>query len=149
MEYINQFLHGDCLEVLQRIPDATADLILTSPPYADQRKNVYGGIHPDQYVEWFMPRAAEFRRVLKPTGSFILNIKERVVNGERHTYVLELILEMRRHLSHYFKGLPGFRETRLRLLTSPEADEIRAIIDEIREKWGDCRYDRSTGIYGI
>lgn len=59
------------------------------------------------------------------------------------------ILEMRRHLSHYFKGLPGFRETRLRLLTSPEADEIRAIIDEIREKWGDCRYDRSTGIYGI
>ena len=41
MDYINQFLHGDCLAVLQHIPDATVDLILTSPPYADQRKNVY------------------------------------------------------------------------------------------------------------
>lgn len=59
------------------------------------------------------------------------------------------ILEMRRHFSNYFKGLPGFKETRLRLLTSLEVDEIRAIIGEIREKWGDCRYDRSTGIYGI
>jgi nifR3 family TIM-barrel protein len=59
------------------------------------------------------------------------------------------ILEMRRHFSNYFKGLPGFKETRLRLLTSLEVDEIRTIIDEIREKWGDCRYDRSTGIYGI
>ena len=59
------------------------------------------------------------------------------------------ILEMRRHFSNYFKGLPGFRETRLRLLTSLEVDEIRTIIGEIREKWGGCRYDRSTGIYGI
>ena len=59
------------------------------------------------------------------------------------------ILEMRRHFSNYFKGLPGFKETRLRLLTSPDVDEIRSIIGEIREKWGECRYDRSTGIYGI
>jgi len=59
------------------------------------------------------------------------------------------ILEMRRHFSNYFKGLPGFRETRLRLLTSLEVDEIRTIIGGIREKWGGCRYDRSTGIYGI
>ena len=88
MDTINQILHGDCLEVLQCVPDASVDLILTSPPYADQRKNVYGGVHPDHYVEWFMPRAEQFHRVLKPTGSFILNIKERVVNGERHTYVL-------------------------------------------------------------
>ncbi len=57
---------------------------------------MYGGVHPDHYVEWFLPIAAELRRVLKPQGSFILNIKERVVNGERHTYVLELILEMRK-----------------------------------------------------
>lgn len=59
------------------------------------------------------------------------------------------IFEMRRHFSNYFKGLPGFRETRLRLLTSTEVDEIRAIIGEIRDKWGGCRFDRSTGIYGI
>jgi nifR3 family TIM-barrel protein len=59
------------------------------------------------------------------------------------------ILEMRRHFSNYFKGLPGFKETRLRLLTSLDVDEIHTIIGEIRTKWGSCRYDRATGIYGI
>jgi len=59
------------------------------------------------------------------------------------------ILEMRRHLSNYFKGLPDFKDTRLRLLTSLEVDEIREIIEEIREKWGACRSEAATGIYGI
>lgn len=90
-----QVLHGDCGEVLQAFPDQSIDLIVTSPPYADRRKNTYGGIAPEHYVEWFLPRSAEFLRVLKPTGSFILNIKEKAENGERHTYVLELILALR------------------------------------------------------
>ena len=59
------------------------------------------------------------------------------------------ILEMRRHLSNYFKGLPNFRDTRLRLLTSLDADEIRGIIEEIREKWGSFRGESLTGIYGV
>ena len=59
------------------------------------------------------------------------------------------ILEMRRHLSNYFKGLPNFKETRLRLLTSLDIDEIRQIIEEIREKWGAYRSEDATGIYGI
>lgn len=96
MDFLNKILLGDCGEVLKELPDNSIDLIFTSPPYADQRKNTYGGISPDKYVDWFMPRAEQFRRVLKPTGTFILNIKERVVDGERHTYVIELILEMRR-----------------------------------------------------
>jgi DNA modification methylase len=89
-------LQGDCLEVLQRVPDDTFDLIITSPPYADRRARTYGGIHPDEYVSWFVPRATAFLRVLKPTGTFILNIKEQAVDGERHTYVLELILALRK-----------------------------------------------------
>ena len=88
---------GDAAKELKKIDDESVDLIVTSPPYADQRKQTYGGIRPDEYVEWFMPIAAELQRVMKPTGTFMLNIKERVVAGERHTYVLELILEMRRH----------------------------------------------------
>lgn len=88
--------HGDCLNVLAEYPDDCFDLIVTSPPYADSRKNTYGGINPDKYVEWFLPRSEQFLRVLKPTGTFVLNIKERVVNGERSTYVMELILEMRK-----------------------------------------------------
>lgn len=59
------------------------------------------------------------------------------------------ILEMRRHLSNYFKGLPNFKETRLRLLTSLEIDEIRKIIEEIRENWGACTSEDATGVYGI
>ena len=49
------------------------------------------------------------------------------------------IFEMRRHLSNYFKGLPHFKEIRLKLLTAVEADDVRNIIQEIREKWGDFR----------
>jgi site-specific DNA-methyltransferase (cytosine-N4-specific) len=86
---------GDCVDVLASVPDASFDLIITSPPYADSRTATYGGIHPDQYVAWFLPRAAALLRVLKPSGTFILNIKEKAVNGERHTYVLELILALR------------------------------------------------------
>jgi DNA modification methylase len=87
---------GDCLDVLQTFPDACVDLIITSPPYADQRSTTYGGVKPDDYVDWFLPRSAQFLRVLKSTGSFVLNIKEKAINGERHTYVLELILALRR-----------------------------------------------------
>ncbi|MBQ3351983.1 MAG: site-specific DNA-methyltransferase [Thermoguttaceae bacterium] len=94
MPNVNLYL-GDCLEVLNDLPDNSVDLIFTSPPYADQRKNTYGGIHPDKYVEWFLPISQQLFRVLKPMGSFVLNIKEKVVNGERSTYVLELILAMK------------------------------------------------------
>ena len=95
-EVVARPILGDSREALKTLPDNSIDLIVTSPPYADQRKNTYGGIHPDDYVEWFLPISAELLRVLKPTGTFILNIKERVVKGERHTYVIELILAMRK-----------------------------------------------------
>ena len=86
---------GDCLRVLQKFPSGCIDLIVTSPPYADNRKTTYGGIPVKRYVEWFLPISEQLRRVLKPDGSFILNIKERVVSGERGTYVYELVIAMR------------------------------------------------------
>jgi len=86
---------NDCFDQLKRYPDECVDLIFTSPPYADRRKSIYGGIHPDRYVEWFLPISAELKRVLKPDGSFVLNIKERTFRGQRHTYVIELILAMK------------------------------------------------------
>ena len=87
---------GDCLDVLKTLNDESVDLIITSPPYADARKKQYGGVSWDEYVNWVMPISAELLRVLKPTGSFVLNIKEKCVNGERSTYVLELILALRK-----------------------------------------------------
>lgn len=87
---------GDCLHVLRRFPAGSFDLIFTSPPYADRRNGTYGGVPPEDYVSWFLDRSAEFLRVLKQSGTFILNIKEGAEKGERHTYVLELILELRK-----------------------------------------------------
>ena len=91
-----EIIEGDCLEVLAKYPSNTFDLIVTSPPYADRRKNTYGGVPPEEYAQWFLPRSAQFLRVLSPTGTFILNIKEKVENGERHTFVIELILALRK-----------------------------------------------------
>ena len=94
-EFRNTILQGDCLQVLKSVPDAVCGLVVTSPPYADQRQKTYGGISTNKYVEWFLPITAELRRITADDGSFVLNIKERVSEGERHTYVIELILGMR------------------------------------------------------
>jgi DNA modification methylase len=92
----NSIIFGDTKEVLKNVPNDYFNLIITSPPYADSRKATYGGIHPDHYVDWFLERSEQFLRVLHPRGSFVLNIKEKVVEGERHTYVLETILAMKK-----------------------------------------------------
>jgi len=94
--YLDQIINGDCHEILPKLPEDSIDLIVTSPPYADARKKVYGGVHPDKYAQWLLDITIELKRVIKPSGSFILNIKERVVKGERHTYVLETILGMKK-----------------------------------------------------
>lgn len=59
------------------------------------------------------------------------------------------IFEMRRHLSNYFKGLPHFKETRLKLLTTTDIDEIRSLFEMIREKWGDLRSEDRTSVYTV
>ncbi len=93
---MNKIINGDCVKVLQTLEKESVDLIITSPPYADKRSSTYGGIHPSKYVEWFLLRSAEFQRVLKPTGSFVLNIKEGVTEGEKQTYVMELVIALRK-----------------------------------------------------
>jgi len=93
-KYLNKVLEGDASVVLRTLPTGCVDFIVTSPPYADKRRNTYGGIPSDKYVDWFLPISKELHRVLKKDGSFILNIKEGA-NGERQTYVLELILKLR------------------------------------------------------
>lgn len=85
-----RILDGDAVLVLGQLPDACADLVVTSPPYADRRGKQYGGPPPDAYADWFLPIAGELLRVLKPTGSFVLNIKENVVDGERNPAYTEL-----------------------------------------------------------
>ena len=96
MEISHKIMLGDSKYILKELRENSIDLIFTSPPYADRRKQTYGGIAPEKYVEWFLPISKELLRVLKPQGTFILNIKEKAENGERNTYVLELILSLRK-----------------------------------------------------
>ena len=81
----------DSLEGMKKIPTASIDLVITSPPYADMREyeGGFAGFHPDKYVEWFLPYVAEIARILKPTGSFILNINDKVVDTFRHPFIFE------------------------------------------------------------
>ena len=146
---------GDCKDVLKNLSDNSVDLIFTSPPYADQRKNTYGGIHPDKYVEWFLPISKELLRVLKPTGTFILNIKEKVVESERSTYVLELILEMKKQgwfwteefIWHKKNSYPGkwpnrFRDSWERLLQFNKEKKFNMYQEEVMVPMGDWAKNR-------
>ncbi len=150
-----RIFENDCLDILRWLPPNCIDLIVTSPPYADQRSHTYGGIHPDKYVEWFLPIAAELKRVLKKEGSFILNIKERVVNGERHTYVLELILALRKqgwlwteeYMWHKRNSYPGkwpnrFRDGWERCLHFTKDKHFTMYQDAVRVPMGDWSQSR-------
>lgn len=90
-----EVVNADSREGLRALAANSVNLIMTPPPYADALKHDYGGVHPDDYVEWFMPFAKEMARVLANDGSLVINIKERVVNGERSTYVHDLVSAMR------------------------------------------------------
>jgi DNA modification methylase len=159
MEFLNRILLGDCGDVLKGFPDNSIDLIFTSPPYADQRKNTYGGISPDQYVDWFLPKTEQFLRVLKPTGTFILNIKERVVKGERHTYVIELILAMRKQgwlwteefMWHKKNSYPGkwpnrFRDNWERLIQFNKARQFNMYQEAVMVPIGDWAKERLVNL---
>lgn len=145
-----QVLLGDCQEKLKIIPDDSVHLIFTSPPYADQRKDTYGGIHPDDYIAWFLPISQELKRVLHPKGTFILNIKERVVDGERHTYVLDLIKALREQgwlwteefIWHKKNSYPGkwpnrFRDSWERLLQFNKQKKFNMYQEEVMVPIGD------------
>jgi len=141
---------GDSKDILKEIPSDSVDLIFTSPPYADQRKNTYGGIHPDKYVDWFLPISEELLRVLHPKGTFVLNIKEKVVNGERSTYVMELILAMKKQgwlwteefIWHKKNSYPGkwqnrFRDSWERLLQFNKEKKFNMYQEEVMVPVGD------------
>lgn len=151
---------GDSKEVLkQQLDDNSIDLIVTSPPYADRRKQTYGGIQPEKYVEWFLPISGELLRVLKPTGTFILNIKEKAEKGERHTYVIELILAMRRQgwlwteefIWHKKNSYPGkwpnrFRDSWERLLQFNKSRKFNMYQDAVKIPVGDWSKKRLNNL---
>lgn len=146
---------GDCKDILKNVDENSVDLIVTSPPYADRRKNTYGGIKPDEYVDWFLPIGKELLRVLKNTGTFILNIKEKAENGERHTYVLELIMALKKQgwlwteefIWHKKNSYPGkwpnrFRDSWERVLQFNKTKNFHMYQEEVMVPIGDWATSR-------
>jgi hypothetical protein len=65
---------GDAPDLLKCLPDESIDLVLTSPPFALLRQKEYGNMDQDEYVDWLLSFTIEVRRVLKETGSFVLDL---------------------------------------------------------------------------
>jgi len=154
-EIQTEIFFGDSKEVLKELDDNSIDLIVTSPPYADRRKQTYGGVKPEKYVEWFLPISEQLFRVLKPTGTFILNIKEKAENGERHTYVIELILALKKqgwlwteeYIWHKKNSYPGkwpnrFRDAWERCIQFNKERNFNMYQEEVKVPIGDWAENR-------
>ena len=121
-------LKGDCFELIKDIEDNSIDLVVTSPPYADivnYGKNV-SIKNEKEYVDWILPLFKEIHRVLKPSGSFILNINDNCKNGYRNTFIYELIYRNSKetklklydtYIWHKMNGIPNGSAKRFRNMT--------------------------------
>ncbi len=85
-----------------------------------------------------------------------MSVVERVALAKRHLQLsLDLkgdvrgVFEMRRHLSCYFKGLPDFKDTRIKLVTTTDVDELYRTLDHVAERWGDVELEQASSVYGL
>ncbi len=112
---------GDSREELKAYR-GQVDLVVTSPPYADARRRHYDSVHPDDFAAWFMTFHQSLWDALKPSGSLVINIKDKVVGGVRHRYVWHTIEALTAagwyciedYLWHKTNPMPGYWPTRLR-----------------------------------
>ena len=88
--------HGDALDVLRRLPADSISLVMTSPPFALRRQKAYGNVSAGEYVEWFWPFAREIHRILRPDGSFVIDLggSWNRGSGTRSLYQYQLILRL-------------------------------------------------------
>lgn len=94
---------GDSLELIKKIPENSINLIITSPPFALTRKKEYGNESADKYIEWFLPFADEFKRVLVENGSFVLDLGGAYLRGNpiRSIYQYELLVRLCKEVGFY------------------------------------------------
>jgi DNA modification methylase len=115
--YLNKIYQGDSIDLMKKLESNSIDLVITSPPYSTLKTYIdNNGVNSDDYVDWFIPYCKEIERVLKRTGSFILNINDKVDNGFRHPYVFDLISRLHKETNlkmferlfwNKMKGLPN------------------------------------------
>lgn len=92
---LNRIYQLDCIEGMRMIPDKSIDLVVTSPPYVQQRKSQYGGIDEKEYPKWTATWMEEVKRILKDDGSVALNIRPHIKNGEISDYTMLMRLLLR------------------------------------------------------
>lgn len=87
---------GDALILLQKIPSDSIDLVITSPPFALQRQKEYGNVDQEEYVDWLLSFALEIKRVIKSTGSFVLDLGGAYRKGRpvRSLYNYRVLIKM-------------------------------------------------------
>jgi DNA modification methylase len=118
-------LEGDCFELIRQQADNSVDLIITSPPYADivNYGNNISIKKPKEYCDWLLPLFNEIHRVLKPSGSFILNINDNCSGGYRNPFIYELIYRSQKetklkfydtYIWHKMNGIPNGSNKRFR-----------------------------------
>jgi DNA modification methylase len=151
---------GDCFELIKQLPDNSVDLVITSPPYADiinYGKNI-SVQKPDEYCDWLLPIFNEIYRVLKPSGSFILNINDNCKNGLRNPFVYELIYRSQKetklkfydtYLWHKMNGIPNGSKKRFRNNTEfifhfvKDQKELKFYMDRVMKKPAKATSDRA------
>src|SRR3990170_5049282 len=99
---LDTIVQSDSVEFLRQLPDNYVDLVITSPPYPNNERKYEssGPISANKYVAWFFPNIEQIARVLKPTGSFVLNIADCIVDGQVHSSVDDLKREIKCYLRY-------------------------------------------------
>jgi DNA modification methylase len=162
----HRLICGDCRDrgVTARLfEDRKSNVVITSPPYATQRQyeptSGFEPVPPEKYVAWYKDVAAAIESVLAPDGSYFLNIKAHAEEGERHTYVMDLVLAHKREWSWRFvdefcwrktdDGVPGGWNNRFKNAWEPiyHFSRERKIKFRPREvaHWSDDCFDYSPG----
>ena len=93
---MSEIVCGNCLDIIKTIPEKSVDLICTSPPYAEQRKELYASISEEDYPNWTVEWMNECARVLKDSGSVAIVIRPHISHGQISDYVLKTRLAVRK-----------------------------------------------------
>lgn len=94
---------GDARDLLVQVPDSSINLVMTSPPFALQRKKSYGNVSATEYVRWFRPFAIEIRRILTEDGSFVVDLGGSWNKGKptKNLYNYHLLIDLVENLGFH------------------------------------------------
>jgi site-specific DNA-methyltransferase (adenine-specific)/site-specific DNA-methyltransferase (cytosine-N4-specific) len=161
-----RILQGDCFELIKTLKDNSVDLVITSPPYADivnYGKNI-SIQKPQDYCDWILPLFNEIQRVLKPSGSFILNINDNCSNGLRNPFIYELIYRSQKetnlkfydtYIWHKMNGIPNGSKKRFRNNTEfifhfvKNQKELKFHMDRVLQEPAESYTQRSKTPQGV